>query len=1210
MSQQNSSQHNLQQSDARARRAAQQHFTSPLILEAGAGTGKTTSLVNRIVVWLLGEGWERSRGQLRKKQPEASVLEIASRAMRRSVGITFTERAAAEMAMRTTEALAQLEAGTKVQGLDESLLPDPDRRRLRAEAYAVAASQLTLRTIHGFCKRILTAYPLEAGLHPRFQVDADGKERNQLVRGVVTGLLERYAGQSHDPFRFLTAHGVSPHGFAIWVEEALESGMDLRCLEHPSWSLSQRDQRIAAFQQRTDQWLAAVGDAFATSKLKRSSSVVTAIRACDELCQQSSWRDDFDFEKWLVALREPWDDNSLGRLRNWSKAKFTKGEFEGLDGRSQLFASLSAELLSDLLSFLQLDYGALEKSRDLLHQALEACQQELQRSGLLSFDGLLRSCRSLLQQHPSICRELRLSMDQLLVDEFQDTDPVQCDIIELLALRGDRAERPSLMLVGDPKQSIYGWRNADLGAYHRFVEKLVGEGARQERLSINFRSNNEILHEVEQVIAPSMRQQPAVQPAFEPLIAAPSANSVPGKIEYWLSWSCDEQGIPQAKNTRVDDANALEAKALARDLARLRDSGHELGEVAVLFRAASDMPAYLAELREWGIPYQTQHDQHYYQRREICDATALIRSVLDPNDLLSLIAWLRSPAVGVPDAAWIPLFAAGIPAAIRDAFAVNDGSEAEAFEKIRACAESFNEAATHTRLPEGWEESLCNDLHKLMSWRRLAQQVSAVEWLATVRDESQLEQVESARYFGAYRLKNLQRFFAELLTQLEENAGSSHAVLVWLEQCERDTAKSRANASLDPNRTSVSMMTIHAAKGLGFEHVYLMQTHKGAARSKASGWQYGELEEGSAYQLGDWESAYYSQVRAHAIQRDAAEQVRSLYVALTRAKYRLVIAGVLPEQVPVDAQSASFSTLLAARADGWPDLAEKARSCAQLAQDRFSWNNQCWRFLGLSKGEAEASRPTPQSLGVTPQQIFQDESVLSEYRQASQRSMAKAWSMAMSTAAADEEALAKTVHPVQTELFVKNPTQVTGQGQQAAGGAAEIAAQAGTLVHRILEEIDLTQPLAPALEEAIKNCGHWVKSQDAAQAAAITERAQFLLQTFLSGPLFERFSSIAPFVVARELPILRAASEKNASALLYRGSIDLVYRNSSQQEFVVVDYKSDWLEDPEGDPQRLAKYRRQLAAYAEALASAFHSEEKVVAELWFIYSGKILTCKN
>ena len=168
--------------DQTARDLAVSEFVKPVVLEAGAGTGKTRALVARLATWLLGPGWtlaavELEEGRSLTGGPAIELSDIAARAAEGTVAITFTEAAAAEMARRLGELLGELAGGRPARDLDPlpHLLIGLDLTE-RAQRLAAVLSRLRLQTIHGFCHRLLADHPFEAGLHPTLAVDADGTE--------------------------------------------------------------------------------------------------------------------------------------------------------------------------------------------------------------------------------------------------------------------------------------------------------------------------------------------------------------------------------------------------------------------------------------------------------------------------------------------------------------------------------------------------------------------------------------------------------------------------------------------------------------------------------------------------------------------------------------------------------------------------------------------------------------------------------------------------------------------------------------------------------------------------------------------------------------------------------------------------------------------------------------------------------------------------
>jgi ATP-dependent helicase/nuclease subunit A len=695
--------------DREARHLAQCEFERPLVLEAGAGTGKTTVLVARIVVWCLGEGWEASERALagRLKDPDR----VAARILERIVAITFTDLAAAEMAERIGEVLTAIERGESSQGIETELLPaSADARSERARALLAHLDRLCVRTIHAYCRRLLAAHPLEIGLHPSFEIDAEGALRDEVVREVTeAAVVEAYADASSSPLLELAGHGIGPGEVEEALRQLVEASVSPEDLREDALST----ERIGALLAETRATL----DAFRSVEAGRLAGVKRSKRADEVDAGLRELRARLDTAETTVEtlaalggeVREHWEKN-LERLRDWARGKFTQGEAAQLESVEAPFRAASARVRGVLTHLRQLDPERLDLARRALQPLLERARGELRARGAETYGALLEDARELLEKHPEVRERVRAGIDQLLVDEFQDTDAVQCEIVAWLALDGAAESRPGLFVVGDPKQSIYAWRGADLGAYEDFVARVRDAGGDELHLSINFRSVPSILEEVERVVAPVMEEVRRVQPEFQRLVARDDLASSPGfvqgdrhSVEHWISWPRESADSPPAPANASSTAD-LEARALARDIRSLHDEhGTPWSEIGVLFRSRGDLDTYIAALRDEQVPHVVAGDRSYYRRREIIDAAALVRCVLDPNDHLSLLTWLRSAAVGVPDAALLPLWSRGFPAQMSNLAEPDDASLRAIERDLREVAAGLPGDVPGLERIAGWE---------------------------------------------------------------------------------------------------------------------------------------------------------------------------------------------------------------------------------------------------------------------------------------------------------------------------------------------------------------------------------------------------------------------------------------------------------------------------------------------------------------------------
>src|SRR3954468_5557492 len=238
--------------DRAARRAAQTRFDVPLVLQAGAGTGKTTTLIGRLLAWTLGEGWERATRRLAErtagKPREEGPDRVAAEVLGRVVAITFTEAAAAEMAGRAARELASLASGAPAPDwLEASTLPsDPERAR-RARALLGTLDHLAVRTIHAFCRGLLADYPLEARVHPDLTVDADGHLVEEVVRETVEDALRDGYGDPGDPHLLaLAIRGFGPPEIVEALTSLLQGGLPAAVLNEDPF----RPEALADFRRR------------------------------------------------------------------------------------------------------------------------------------------------------------------------------------------------------------------------------------------------------------------------------------------------------------------------------------------------------------------------------------------------------------------------------------------------------------------------------------------------------------------------------------------------------------------------------------------------------------------------------------------------------------------------------------------------------------------------------------------------------------------------------------------------------------------------------------------------------------------------------------------------------------------------------------------------------------------------------------------------
>ncbi len=1218
----------LRARDAGARRAAQTIFDRPLVLEAGAGTGKTRTLVARVATWCMGPGWTRAETELRAtplgQAAELPVERIATRVLQRVVAITFTEAAAAEMAERIAETFGKIARDEALVGVDDRLLPgDRQQRCTRARALMCGLDHLVVRTIHAFCRRLLSTYPIEAGVHPNFQVDADGLLQAEVIRDVIEAHLRDAYTDAGDPgFLALAVHRQGPAEINEALQALVRAGVSPAALDAEPFSGEVVEVLTAALATKLRALQRIAGGRLYGQKprLKRSEAVLDSVAASVTFIENSTSNSreesrhadgGTDSSQRLGALiarlKELWPQENLTRLHDWGKGKLNATEAKALGGLGEELAPCCADLRLVILHLATLDPELLNLGRGVLRPLLAEVQAQLRARGVETFAALLHDAFTLLSRNPAVAERVSTGIDQLLVDEFQDTDQIQCGIIRILALSGATTRRPGLFIVGDPKQSIYGWRNADLRAYDDFVAEVCTHGGEVYQLAVNFRSVPAILDEVEHVAAPVMLAHQGVQPAFQPLVPCERLASAAGfdagafaPVEYWVSW----QDAGDQMVTSVVAASRIEAAALARDIALLHaEHAVAWSDVAVLMRSTSDIEVYLGALRDAAIPYVVERDRSYFQRREVIEAWALVQCLLEPSDHIALVAFLRSALVGVPDAALIPLWAQQFPALMTEL----SRPDPERFAHLdRAIATAA--AATPSDVPgiervRGWDTTLRAAVRHLGALRESFRNDPSDLILEKLRTTLLPEATEAARYLGRYRLANLERFFARLQTALENASGDAHAVLRALRLSISAADEAAEARPKDAGEDAVVITSIHQAKGLDFGHVYLVQLHKETRPERKLANDAAEIDGRWEYRLFDTPTPGFAAVEAHRREVEAAERVRTLYVAMTRAKQRLVLAGRWPADgnPPAAAAAKSHIDLLRSRALAPPDLNRAWNTAAESGVAHVDDAQARWVFPALSSAPlqsvaASIDEPFAPRIAAIATANARLRVLCAEARQRSTRRY---------SAPISEEAH-KELHELLARQFDVRTRPETSAGVATADGAEAVALAAGTAVHRALEAFDLERDPDVEIEAQAQSLEVGMPAAlDAEQRAQAVARATATLRRFRSGPLWERFVALRAHIVARELPVLLPPLAETGAVGFVSGAIDLLCRDPADGALFIVDYKTDAVATEDQLQERAGVYASQGALYARALQEALGLEHAPRFELWFLHAGVV-----
>ena len=784
--------------DQDERRRALEDLDTTFLVEAAAGSGKTTLLLGRIVNLV--------------RSGRARLAEIAA--------VTFTEKAAADLRVRLRGELARA-------GLHEAL------RELEIAR---------IGTIHAFAAGLLRERPVEAGVDPGFTVADPLTARLLLDRTWEAWLPE----------------ALSDPSAAETVRQAIERGLGLERLRDLAFALVDVRDRLDGLpdpEPYAEPPAALNADARATivRLAERARGAVRdpedrAARALEDLAQwvhQTAGLPEADQVSALLGpARLPDKPERLGNKAKW-RDKDGLGECRtGLIALRERVEAARAVARHNLVAGLARWAAGFAAAYDLAKD----------RAGRLDFLDLLLRARNLVRDRADVRRDLQRGIRYLLVDEFQDTDPLQLEMVLSLA---EGAPPGSLFVVGDPKQSIYRFRRADIETYEDAKLTIAGHG---EVLTIraNFRSSRALLDAVNDVFEGVMVPPPdgAYQPAYVAL--EPSPRTRPGGPPVVLALPPD---LPTAGS--VSEAAAQEARLVAAYL--LREVEHarrfRYGDVALLFRAMTSVVSYEDALRAAGIPFRTVGGRHYYDRSEVGWTIAALAAIEDPHDPVALVGALRSPFFGVTDEMLLGLHTSGGEFCyLRPLPAAADPSIAWAWTLLGALHRERNAVA-----PAAVVERL----------------LAGTEALAAYALEPQ----------GEARVANLLKVLDTARALEATGALTFRGLVRWLR--DRGAARYEEEESAVDADDAVRLMTIHKAKGLEFPVVIIPDLgREGPWRApviltdRASGRlavNLGRLGDATMTTL-DWADA-----EAREIQRVDAEALRVLYVALTRAERGFVL---------------------------------------------------------------------------------------------------------------------------------------------------------------------------------------------------------------------------------------------------------------------------------------------------------------------------------
>ncbi len=1056
---------------------------------AGAGTGKTTRLIGEIV----------------------ALIERRGVPIERILAVTFSDGAAADMKHKLRTRLS-------------APLGDTHGDRFQTALLSLPRAQIS--TIHSLAQKILRENPFQAGIDPGFVIE---EESSDIL--------------------------LSDELWRLWAQKAFRGGtefdedlvmllgyMSAESLKGIALTLAARPDRLPGYfphrvdpeqeKNRIKKKLHDLGQSLSRvtpsvsgpDPLYERFRTVTEILAHDDLAEIAGLVQTAPLKK-QGGSKTRWADQSVFQA--------VKELIDGPDG--------AIDTLKGVGTFLRrLEEDAVTHTAiRVLSDFVAFSRAEKRRRGLLSFFDLIWETRSLLVREPKVREQYQHEFDYILVDEFQDIDPILGDIILLLAEDGPAAKRPEdvrlkpgkLFIVGDPKQSIYRFREAEVGVFFSVMRKIEESGGRSDKLDTNYRSQHHLIdfqnaffdryirHEDDRFVIEYVPLKPHL-----PDIAAADRKPVVRIVDSDPGSTLSAEEIRRAEADFIAaQINALVEKKVEGRIIRDSVTGTvrdiEYRDIAILFRSLSGVSSlYEESLKKIGIPYFIVGGRGYFQRQEVYDVTNIIRAIVDPDDRRALVGALRSPAFGIDD---LTLYTAARHRTLSYLTSDPEGPMGDALGAMR----TLHGSAFRLTL-----SGLLSEIYRTIP----------------------IVEVNAFGPGGVQRVGNLMKIRETVLALESKGPFTLSAFLKLLTMLSLEREDEGEAAVTEEGRDAVRIMTIHAAKGLEFPIVMVPDLGRKKRPWDREGIFINRSDTAvSGARLGPVaDFGYRGAIREHEELRAAAEERRLLYVAATRARDRLILIGSPKE---ITSHQRALMEFAESIEGATPTVAAREKIDRDLTE-KFFFEKRGARIADLFSGPADA----------TP---------LEEARKREEERRADC-----------ELAMGRRFFSFVTEGKQEEPYEPP---RAPVVGPDDTGRLVGTLVHEVLGLSDLTGdgPTDSLIATAVEGMGLAPDVRD-----RVIEEARGLITRFLSSDIRRLIASSQ--IIGREIPIL-----SSREGVTVTGRIDVAFR--THDGIVVLDYKTDAV-TKEGAPGAAERYRAQIVAYVDALTMSAKLDTIVKGAVYFL----------
>lgn len=1173
--------------DAEARRRIREDLSSSFVVEAAAGTGKTTQLVERIT----------------------TLVESGTTQLSHIVALTFTEKAAGEMKLRLRAELERRRQQT----------PKNSTQRKNLNHALEQLETAHIATIHAFCADLLRERPIEANVDPDFKV-IDAEASQEHLEHVFSLWFEQNLEQPPEGLRRMLRrkpmrHGESPRELILSAAATLIDHRDFPAPWRTPPEFDREPALLAMLGSLRD--LASIADV----AFEPTSFLVQGLRELGRRIERVVPKEAKVLD--LDAIEALFSELPRARFRTgrkywWEYAGAPRDVAPGVpiaelrERRARVLAELNA--LNR-----QLDADLAAKLQQALWPVVDGYVERLNSAGVLDFLDLLRCVRDLLVRDALVRRELSMRFTHLFVDEFQDTDPLQAEILLLLASDSPDEVRPThirptqgkLFVVGDPKQAIYRFRRADILLYQRVKEQLLSAGAELLHLTTSFRSRPAIQSLVNQCFSDRMtggrtqasyvalenyrtesRSQPSVVvlpiPAPYPswtgtprVTLAQLESSLPDAVGAYIDWLVNHSGW------HVDEASGSRPIA-ARDVCCLFRRFVNFGEDVTR--------PYVRALEARRLPHVLVGGRSYHGREEVMALRTALQAIEWPDDELMVYATLRGAFFALSDSELLE-FKAYV--------AATDGKRS-GLGRVHPLRRMPRDRMPESILAVADALEILGSLHVGRNRRPIAETIGRL--LSATRAHAGVAIWPT----GEQALANVLSLIDKARRYEARGALSFRGFVEWLELSAERGQGSEAPV-VEEGTDGVRLMTVHGAKGLEFPAVILCEP--GAP-----------LETNRPSRFIDPESSLWAQGlcglmpyellsnEAEIKAQDDAEVIRLGYVAATRARDLLVLPGVGDGPYPEERWSSIFHPAM------YPEptrraLGEPAPGCPEFALDSvhqrpFSvdllerppvkpgWYPELaggagavwWSPAQLDLGRQERGGVRQQEIlvatGEAAEAKLAHEAWSEERRSRLERGSVAAWpSRSVTQVAHAFESLREgnttplagieqeSVRALAVQIFppsiIDLADAVRIESPLAQSSGRPRGARFGTLVHALLERATLDESGASAMDlAALANL--------LGRQLGATEREVLAARDASANALRHPVMALAR--AASDVRREHALAYRTPDGELWEGIVDLAFLHAGQWH--VVDFKTDVIDDAP------YAYRLQVAIYCHAIGLA------------------------